>query len=57
MVVEDSPAGIAAARAAGMLVIGLTTTHRQAEVDGADVVVPDLASVSFGVTEIGIQVA
>ena len=37
VVVEDAPAGIAAAHAAGMRVIALATTHRQAELEEADV--------------------
>ena len=35
LVVEDAPAGVDAARAAGMTVVGLTTTHSAAELAGA----------------------
>ena len=44
VVLEDAPAGIAAARAAGMRCIALTTTHAAADVAGADLVVPSLAA-------------
>ena len=39
---EDAPAGLRAARAAGMRVIGITTTHVAAELPGADGVIGDL---------------
>jgi mannitol-1-/sugar-/sorbitol-6-phosphatase len=39
---EDAPAGILAARAAGMPVVGITTTHEAAALAGAAVVIPDL---------------
>jgi sugar-phosphatase len=41
-VVEDAPAGIAAARAAGMRVIGVSTTFPAGELRGADAVIDDL---------------
>jgi mannitol-1-/sugar-/sorbitol-6-phosphatase len=47
VVIEDAPAGIQAARAAGMGVIGLTTTHRREEL-GADVCATSLAGVHLG---------
>jgi sugar-phosphatase len=37
VVVEDAPAGISAARAAGMRVVALVTTHHPAELGEADV--------------------
>ena len=40
--VEDAPAGIEAARAAGMAVIGITTTHERAALMAADAVIDDL---------------
>ena len=40
--VEDAPAGIESARAAGMRVIGITTTHAASALDGADIVIADL---------------
>jgi sugar-phosphatase len=39
---EDAPAGISAARAAGMAVVGITTTHAAAALTGASVVIADL---------------
>ncbi|MEU3878195.1 HAD-IA family hydrolase, partial [Streptomyces sp. NPDC029704] len=52
VVVEDSPAGLAAARAAGMPAIALTTTHAAADLR-ADAVVADLTAVSVQVAETG----
>jgi sugar-phosphatase len=37
VVVEDAPAGISAAHAAGMRVVAVATTHSQAELGEADV--------------------
>ena len=45
LVFEDAPPGIAAARAAGCRVVGLTTTHAAEELEQADVLVPDLTHV------------
>ncbi len=45
VVVEDAPAGVAAARAAGMRCLGLTTTHPAEALAGADLVAPSLAGV------------
>ncbi|MFE0192599.1 HAD-IA family hydrolase [Streptomyces sp. NPDC058989] len=42
---EDSPAGLAAARAAGMTTVAVTTTHGAADL-AADVVVPNLSAVT-----------
>jgi sugar-phosphatase len=50
LVVEDAPAGIQAARAAGMGVIALTTTHRPAELL-ADACTASLAGVQLGRVE------
>ena len=47
LVVEDAPAGVQAARAAGMGVIAVTTTHPFEELP-ADAVVPSLAAVHLG---------
>lgn len=47
IVIEDSPAGLAAARAAGMTAIGLTTTHEPADLE-ADVCAVSLADVHLG---------
>jgi mannitol-1-/sugar-/sorbitol-6-phosphatase len=46
LVVEDAPAGAAAARAAGMRLLGLATTHTAAELEPADLIVPDLTHVT-----------
>ena len=42
VVVEDAPAGIAAARAAGIPAIGITTTHPASALAGAALVIADL---------------
>ncbi|WP_432535068.1 HAD-IA family hydrolase [Kineococcus arenarius] len=42
LVVEDAPAGVEAARAAGMTVLALTTSHPVSELQRADVVVDSL---------------
>ncbi|MGN6390905.1 MAG: HAD-IA family hydrolase [Gemmatimonadales bacterium] len=47
LVFEDAPAGIDAARAAGMAVVGLTTTHPADQLP-ADARVPTLAAVHLG---------
>jgi sugar-phosphatase len=43
VVVEDTPAGIAAGRAAGALVVGIVSTHRRADLTDADIVIDELA--------------
>ncbi|MCX5690108.1 MAG: HAD family phosphatase [Planctomycetota bacterium] len=50
-VIEDAPAGIQAAKAAGMLGVGVATTHKAHELTaaGADVVFPTLADVPLDV--------
>jgi sugar-phosphatase len=45
VVIEDSPAGVDAARAAGMAVIGVTTTYPTTELARADAVVDTLEAV------------
>jgi mannitol-1-/sugar-/sorbitol-6-phosphatase len=47
VVFEDSLAGIAAARAAGMTCVGLATTHHPRELAHADLVVADLTGVKW----------
>jgi len=47
LVIEDSPAGLAAARAAWMPAIGVTTSRPAAELKPADLVVSDLASLTL----------
>jgi mannitol-1-/sugar-/sorbitol-6-phosphatase len=45
LVIEDAPAGAAAARAAGMTVWAVTTTHDAAELSDADLVAADLPTI------------
>jgi sugar-phosphatase len=47
LAVEDAPAGIAAARAAGARTAGVATTHPARELAGADVVVASLADLAL----------
>lgn len=49
VVIEDSPAGIAAAKGAAMPVIGLATTHSREDLlsSGADLVITGLSELSF----------
>ncbi|MEV0581958.1 HAD-IA family hydrolase [Nonomuraea sp. NPDC050310] len=47
VVFEDTPAGIAAAKAAGMRCVGVATTHAASELGQADLVVPDLTAVAW----------
>jgi sugar-phosphatase len=51
VVVEDAPIGAAAARAAGMRLIALTTTHRADQLEPADLVLPDLTGLTVRVVE------
>jgi sugar-phosphatase len=51
VVVEDAPIGAAAARAAGMRLVALTTTHRAEQIGPADLVMPDLTHLVVHVTE------
>jgi sugar-phosphatase len=53
LVLEDAPAGVASARAAGCAVVGVLTTHD--ELDAPSVVA--LQDLSVGVTESGLTVA
>jgi len=50
LVVEDAPAGAEAARAAGMRLLGLTSTHEAAALEPADLIVPDLSHVRVTVS-------
>ena len=51
IVVEDSPPGIESARAAGMRVIALTTTHKREDLAGSDAIVDRLDSLRLTVRE------
>ncbi|OXV08086.1 hypothetical protein Egran_04151 [Elaphomyces granulatus] len=62
LVLEDSPSGIRAGKAAGFKVVGLETTHtiQQVKAAGADWIVKDLSSIKLktmnnGLVEIEIQ--
>ncbi|QTZ90989.1 HAD family hydrolase [Streptomyces auratus] len=55
VVFEDAPVGLAAGRAAGMVTVALTTTHRADELS-ADVVVPDLSAVSAQATDGSVEI-
>ncbi len=48
VVFEDAPAGVAAARAAGMRVVGVLTTHEAGRLADAQRHVPDFTSVTAG---------
>lgn len=45
MVIEDAPAGIRAAKAAGMRCIGITTTHSREELIESDIVIDELKEI------------
>jgi sugar-phosphatase len=49
IVIEDAPAGIGSARAAGMQVIAVTTTYPANELSGATVITPSLLSLDVQV--------
>jgi mannitol-1-/sugar-/sorbitol-6-phosphatase len=51
VVVEDAPAGISAARAAGIRVVALATTHSQAELGEADVRAARLTDIQSAASE------
>jgi sugar-phosphatase len=51
LVLEDAPAGIHAARAAGMAVVGITTTHHAGELP-ADALAETLSNVHLGRMEV-----
>ena len=45
VVIEDAPAGVQSAKAAGMRVVAVATTHRERELHEADVVVGALSEI------------
>jgi sugar-phosphatase len=49
LVVEDAPAGIEAARAAGMRVIGVASTHPREALPGCVAIVDELSTLSITV--------
>jgi sugar-phosphatase len=51
--VEDAPAGIRAARAAGMPVVGITTTHAASALAGASAVIADLTELDAALLVLG----
>lgn len=53
VVFEDAPAGVAAARAAGMRCVALTTTHAASALTNADRIAPSLAGVQVTVESTG----
>ena len=57
VVVEDSPAGVDAGRAAGARVLAITTTHGADRVARADVVVADLSFVRATCTDDQIELS
>jgi mannitol-1-/sugar-/sorbitol-6-phosphatase len=54
LVIEDTATGIQAARAAGCLVIGLTTTFPATDLADANFIVPSLASLNLDLSKKGI---
>ena len=52
VVVEDTPAGIQAARSAGMVAVAVAKTHRASELSKADAVVRALSDVRLGRTSV-----
>lgn len=57
VVIEDAPAGIRSARAAGAAVIGVTTTHRATELEEADSVVASLHQIDVRTGSLVVQPA
>jgi sugar-phosphatase len=55
VVVEDAPAGVEAGRAAGMAVIGITTTHARAALAAADVVIDDLRAIDDALAALRVE--
>jgi len=51
LVIEDAPAGISAAHAAGMKVIALTTTYPASALQQADAIIPALADITARVSD------
>ncbi|MBD2110583.1 MULTISPECIES: HAD family hydrolase [Cyanophyceae] len=56
LVIEDAPAGVEAARAAGIRVIAVTTTNRAEDLGLADAIAPALAAIQINVVSDGLVV-
>lgn len=56
VVVEDAPAGLAAARAAGMRTVAVLTTHSPAGLAGADLLAPGLTALRAGPAPQGVAI-
>ncbi len=56
LVIEDAPAGIQAARAGGMKVIGMTSTYPAARLNEADFVVQKLPQIQVTLDGVGVLV-
>ncbi len=56
LVIEDAPAGIQAAHAAGMKAIALTSTYGAAELSQADAIIASLAELKVGVNGSGMRI-
>lgn len=57
LVIEDAPAGIAAAKAAGAQVLAVLTTHRPEELKAADHLTRSLSDVTLSLTGAGLAVS
>ena len=57
VVIEDTPAGISAGRAAGARTVALTTTLPASALADADMIVPSLASIRIAQHDHGIEIA
>ncbi len=55
IVIEDSPVGVEAGRAAGMRVIGVASTHSATDLKAADAIVPLLGDIEVSAGPGGIQ--
>lgn len=56
LVIEDAPAGVASAKAAGAKVIAVTTTNRADDLGLADAIAPALAALQVSVSPDGLRV-
>ncbi len=55
VVLEDSPVGVEAGKAAGMRVVAIAYTHAAGELEGADALVADLSDIQVEATARGIE--